>query len=844
MNFSFMRQIGPLVLFTVSLNYGAQGKNEKENAAAKSSEPAAGAAAVSPWPSIARAKPDSGLEKKIAGIMATLTLERKIGQMIQIEVQNFTPELMKKYRFGSVLNGGGSWPHGNKHASIADWVALADAVWKACTEGLAKPVPPLWGTDAVHGHNNIGYATLFPHNIGLGAAHDSGLIRRIARATAAEVAATGLDWNFSPVLAVCRDDRWGRSYESFSENPAVVSMYAAAYVSGLQGAFGDLNVLATAKHFLADGGTANGIDRGDFTGTEEELVRLHAPGYFSAIKAGVQTVMVSYSSWRGKRMHENQYLLTEILKKRLGFDGFVISDYNAIGMIPGCSNQSCPQAVNAGIDMFMIPSKQDCEAFAANLKSQVETGGVSMTRIDDAVSRILRVKFRSGLFDKPSPKQRPAAGKAAIVGSAEHRAIAREAVRKSLVLLKNDKKILPLSRSVRLLVAGFSADSIAMQTGGWSVSWQGGRENSNKDFHGATSLYSGIKSIVKNAAYDPAGKGADSKKYDAAIVVIGEKPYAEYKGDIKGGLTLEHASNRPEDLAVIQTIKNAGIPVVTVFLSGRPLCVNKELNLSDAFVAAWLPGSEGAGIADVLFRSGDGTANLDFTGKLPFSWPKEPCQTALNFDEGPYDPLFPIGYGLTYKNDNGTWKKIPETDWKRYGCADSGAAFEKASGVVTIFNGQFDTTKTPHIGGESNWAGTSGAAGSSMPEISVETADDKAGQKGKALRLSITGPSYWIVGGKEQDLSGYYLSNYSLVFYVKVLRRPAASVRIVTTCHYPCGDEVDITEQLSAMSPGTWQEIRIPLKEFKGTNFRKIDGIFELSSDGAADLVLSDIRWE
>ncbi|MBN1576932.1 MAG: glycoside hydrolase family 3 C-terminal domain-containing protein [Chitinispirillaceae bacterium] len=795
------------------------------------------------WPNVNGTKPDSAIEKRIAMLLSTMSLDRKIGQMVQIEAKSFTPEEMKKYRFGSVLNGGGGWPHGKKDAEINEWVSLADSIWKACREGMKNPIPPMWGTDAVHGHNNVMGATLFPHNIGLGAANDANLMYRIGQVTAKEVAATGLDWNFAPTVAVVQDDRWGRTYESYSEMPEIVASCAAGIISGMQGRFGDENILATAKHFLGDGGTDNGDDRGNNSASEEELIKIHAPGYFAAIKAGVQVIMASYSRWRGKRMHEHAYLLTDILKSKMGFDGFVVSDWNAVGDIDGCTKSSCPQAVNAGIDMFMIPFKEDWTLFVANLKSQVETGAVPIGRVDDAVSRILRVKVRMGLFEKAAPAKRTLAGKSGIVGAPEHRALAREAVRKSLVLLKNNNTILPLDPASRVLVAGSGADSIPLQVGGWSLTWQGDN-TTNRDFKNATSILNGIKAVAKNVYHDPTGESADSAKHDVAVVVIGENPYAEFRGDIEGGLTLEHAETHPEDIALLERIKKAKVPIVTVFLSGRPLCVNKELNCSEAFVAAWLPGSEGAGVADMLFASKDGTMRYDFTGKLSFSWPKKPCQTTVNFNDKAYDPLFPLGYGLTCKSKNATVNKLPEYGADGYGCNTIKLKTLTGNNVVAVFNGRFNGTNRPWMGGPGNWSGKPGFPDSSLPNMAVRVADDKLHNKGSAVRLQFKGPAYWGLGGKEQDLSGYYVSDYSLVFDVCVKAKPEGNVTVVVLCNYPCQDRVDISDRLRNMTIEKWEEVRIPLRKFMAANFLKITSKFQIETTGAADLLFANVRWE
>jgi beta-glucosidase len=561
-----------------------------------------------------------------------------------------------------VLNGGGSYPDNAKTASVADWLGLADAFYDASMDtsegGLAIPV--IWGTDAVHGHNNVRGATLFPHNIGLGATRNPDLIQSIGEVTAVEVAATGIAWNFAPTLAVVRDDRWGRTYEGYSEDPEVVRQYAGRMVAGLQGSAGSpefldaSRVVATAKHYMGDGGTDQGIDRGDNLSTEQELLDIHAQGYFTALEAGAQTVMASFNSWRGEKLHGNHYLLTEVLKESLGFDGFVVGDWNGHAEVPGCSNESCPQAINAGVDMFMVP--QDWKALLANTLQQVQAGEIQEARIDDAVRRILRVKARTGLFANGRPSSR--AGDASLVGTADHRRLARQAVRQSLVLLKNAERVLPLPRNVDVLVAGNGANDISRQAGGWSVTWQG-TENSNEDFPGATSIFAGIHEAVTagggTAILSP--DGSFSERPDVAIVVFGEDPYAEWEGDLE---SLSFSAKYGEPVELLRRLKQQDIPVVSVFLSGRPLWVNPELNASNALVAAWLPGTEGGGVADVLFRDNEGEVNFDFTGKLSFSWPRDPSQTPLNRNDPDYEPLFAYGFGLSYGVVDTLGNELPE----------------------------------------------------------------------------------------------------------------------------------------------------------------------------------------
>jgi beta-glucosidase len=633
---------------------------------------------------------DPRIEARVAEILRKLTLEQKVAQMVQPDIVHATPEDVRALRPGSILNGGGAWPGNRKQASIAEWVAQADRYYDASMDMSrgAPAIPIMWGTDAVHGHNNVVGATLFPHNIALGATRDPELIERIGRITAREVAATGLDWVFAPTVTVVRDDRWGRTYEGYSEDPEIVRAYAGRIVRGLQGVPGTptfLNtehVLATAKHFIGDGGTNYGIDQGGNCATEQQLLDIHAQGYISAIEGGVQTVMASYNSWRGAKAHGERYLLTDVLRGGLGFEGLLVSDWDGIDGVQGCSKDRCARAVNAGIDVFMIPT--NWKTFITNTVAQVRAGDIPQSRIDEAVTRILRVKLRAGLFEKGRPSSRPLSNKRELLGAAPHRAVAREAVRKSLVLLKNDKGLLPLRPKLNVLVTGAGADDVARQSGGWTLTWQG-TGNSNADFPGATSIFAGIRATVAAAGGTAtlSVDGYSRAQPDAAIVVFGERPYAEWQGDLptldrsaryRGELapgpdpsdnderceddkpatapaqTAASSDHTPaRDLALLKSLKQRGIPVVAVFLTGRPLWITPELETADAFVVAWLPGSEGAGVSDVLFRKNDGTVNYDFTGKLSYSWPRTPADTSLNRGDASYSPLFPYGFGLTYK---------------------------------------------------------------------------------------------------------------------------------------------------------------------------------------------------
>ncbi len=593
----------------------------------------------------------SSYDPQVKKLLKQMTLEEKIGQMVQPEQDQVlkNPGDMQKYFIGSVLSGGGSDPaEGN---SLGAWTDLYDKVQEeAMKTRLAIPV--LYGIDAVHGHNNVLGAVIFPHNIALGCTGDADLVEKIARVTAKEVRATGVQWTFGPCVAVPQDIRWGRTYEGFSEDPAVVRAFGKAAVIGLQGEdlANPLSILACAKHYVGDGGTSPttaafpgfpetaGRLRLDQCNTELDeatLRRIHLPGYIAAIEAGVGSIMPSYSSWNGVKCSGSKRLLTEILKEELGFEGFLISDYNAIDQIdPSDPKKSIMISINAGMDMAMVPSAY--RQFFNNLKELVEEGKVPMARIDDAVTRILRVKFAMGLMDK-NRSQKADRSLHADFGSSEHRAVAREAVRKSTVLLKNENQTLPISKQVtRIHVSGKSADNIGNQCGGWTVEWQG---KTGDVTPGGTTILQAVKATVSadtEVTYSPDGTGADGATL--AIAVIGELPYAEGIGD-REDLSLE-----AQDVAVINNLKSADIPVVVLVISGRPLIVDEILPRTDALLAAFLPGTEGQGIADVLF------GDYHPTGKLSFSWPKssDKLPVNMNLPKEKYDPLFAFGYGLSY----------------------------------------------------------------------------------------------------------------------------------------------------------------------------------------------------
>jgi beta-glucosidase len=580
-------------------------------------------------------------ETEISALLARMTLDEKIGQMTQPDQMYLAAPLdVATYHLGSLLSGGDSDP--KRSNSFADWREMIDG-YHAQAQASRLQIPLLYGVDAVHGHNNVVGAVVFPQQIGLGATRDAPLVEEVARVTAREVRATGANWTFAPCVTVPRDERWGRSYEGFAEDAALVRELGAAAVRGFQGRdlADPLRVAACAKHYVGDGGTAWGtgnrgrLDQGDVQLDEASLRRIHLAPYADAIAAGVATIMPSYSSWNGVKCSGSRQLLTEILKGELGFQGFLISDYAAIDQLPGDYRSDVKQSIGAGMDMVMVPQKY--REFIATLKSLVEAGQVEPARIDDAVRRILRVKFAIGL--KPGVRATADRGLEASFGSAEHRALARRAVRQSLVLLKNETRALPLAKNLkRIHVAGRGADDMPMQAGGWTVYWQGLRVKGKPEAAiPGTTILAGIRAAVsKDTAVTFSKDGSGAAGADAVVVVVGEEPYAEFEGDrAELGLT-------QPDQDAIAAARQAGKPLVVVLLSGRPMIVTDELAKADAFVAAWLPGTEGAGVADVLF--GDHKPS----GKLPMSWPRSTAQIPTNVGDASYDPLFKYGYGLTY----------------------------------------------------------------------------------------------------------------------------------------------------------------------------------------------------
>jgi beta-glucosidase len=592
------------------------------------------AAAVLPYQD-----PSRPVSVRVDDLLSRMSLDEKIGQMTQAERKSVTNADITNYRLGSLLSGGGSAPTPN---TATAWADMYDSFQGAA---LATPlgIPMMYGVDAVHGHNNVYGATIFPHNIGLGATRDPGLVQRIGRATAEEVSGTGIDWDFAPCLCVARNDRWGRTYESYGETPDIATSMATL-ITGLQGSkLSDSgSVMATAKHYIGDGGTTGGVDQGNTALSEAELRAVHLPPFREAVARNVGSVMISYSSWNGLKMHANRYLITDVLKRELGFPGVVVSDWNAIDQIDGqtgFTEDEVAASINAGLDMIMVPDAW--KTFVSMLNDAVRTGRVPMSRIDDANRRILTKKFELGLFERPYTDR----SYTGTVGSAAHREIARQAVRESQVLLKNKWGLLPLPKTAsKIFVAGKSADDIGNQSGGWTIEWQGQSGNITP----GTTILQGIRNAVSpstTVTYDRYGTGVDGS-YKAAIAVVGETPYAEHKGDRPGSLGLD-----AEDLSTLAALKASGVPVIVVTVSGRPLDISSQLPDWDALVAAWLPGTEGAGVADVLF------GDYNPTGKLPVTWMQSAAQQPVNVGDG-QTPLFPYGAGDAFPSTQNPYNVI------------------------------------------------------------------------------------------------------------------------------------------------------------------------------------------
>lgn len=767
-------------------------------------------------------------ETRITDLLKRMTLEEKIGQLVQGDICCLTPADVKKYHLGSVLAGGNSGPGGNDFAPAPEWLKLADQFWDASIDksGGVAGIPVIWGIDAVHGHANVIGATVFPHNIGLGAAHDPELIERIGAATAVEVAVTGQDWTFAPTVTVPQDFRWGRAYEGYSSDPALVSSYVGAMVRGLQGPVGQRDmlghgkVLASTKHFLADGGTFEGVDQGNARISETALRDIHGAPYGQAMDGGVATVMASFSSWQGRKMTGNGSLLTGVLRGRMNFGGFVVSDWNAHGQVEGCTVSACPQALLAGVDMYMAPDSW--KPIWENLLSETKAGHIPMARVDEAVARILRVKMRMGLFEAGKPSSRMYGGHWDMLGSPQHRMIAREAVRKSLVLLKN-QGVLPIRPNARVLVAGDGGDDVARAAGGWTITWQGSGLN-NGMFPGSTTLWKGISDEITSAggSTELSPDGRFKKRPDVAVVVFGEKPYAEFQGDRKS-LQLDPELTKPFE--TMRRLKAQGIPVVAVMLTGRPLFVNAALNIADAFVVAWLPGTEGAGLADVIIGDAAGKPRFDFTGRLPAPWPR-----SADMKDG---SLWPFGSGLNYNSPKSAWARLS---------VDPGVA--NAGDARLLFSaGQPAGDRTLNLraaDGASLTRITTVPSSALGGRVSVTAANTTLQEGARRFTLRSGGAVVSINAPGSTNFSREANGDVLLLITARVWTKPvAASVSM------GCGGTA-CRGQSGLILPVTAGYVRygIPLRclASKGADMARIVEPFALAVRGPADLAISEVR--
>ncbi|MEC7741605.1 MAG: glycoside hydrolase family 3 N-terminal domain-containing protein [Pseudomonadota bacterium] len=787
------------------------------------------------WPEIAfpRVLTEAG-EARVQAILARMTVEQKVGQIIQADIASVTPEDVRRYRLGSVLNGGNSGPGGDDLAPAEKWLELADAFYDASMDvAVGEPaIPIVWGTDAVHGHSNIIGATIFPHNVGLGATRDPELIERIGQVTAVEIRVTGQEWTFAPTVAVPQDYRWGRAYEGYASDPSLVAAYVGSMIRGLQGPpstspiLAGPHVAASTKHYLADGGTTDGRDQGNAAISELELRLIHGAPYIPAIENGVATIMTSFSSWNGVKLSAHRGLVTDVLKGRMNFDGMVITDWNAHGQVAGCSNASCPRAVDAGIDMFMAPDSW--RMFYDSTLAQVRDGTIAMDRLDDAVARVLRLKERLGLFEMGKPSQRALSGEYELLGAPDHRAVAREAVRKSMVLLKNTG-VLPLQPGGRILVAGDAANDIARQSGGWTLSWQGtGLENDL--FPGATSLWSGIEqaATATGGSAQLSEDGTFTQRPDAAIVIFGETPYAEFQGDIA---TLQLRPELRGPIATMRRLKEQGIPVVAVMITGRPLYVNEALNTADAFVAAWLPGSEGAGVADMLFAGADGAPAFEFQGLLPTAWPATARHGGAT--------LFPFGYGMRYADGPAAWTPLPEDSGVTDDGGDSGVFFERgvpaSSWSLTVSQAdgtnalRVTTVPAEALDGRVRIAATDHGVQEGARSFAVD-----AHAQGAAIELSTFDPI---------DLSRETNGDMLLLTTVRRDAPIARTLSMAVSCDSaPCGEAVPVRE-FGALALGEWQTVGVLLKCFRatGADMTRITAPFRIATDGAAEISIARV---
>lgn len=833
---------------------------------------------------------DESVEQEVERIVGLMTLEEKVGQMIQPDIRGISIEEAAKYKIGSILNGGGAWPNNDKHATALDWAKKSDEYWFAVENGFKnRPfrIPFMWATDAVHGHNNVFGATVFPHNIGLGCARDPLLIKKIGRITAVEIAATGLDWTFAPTVATPRDLRWGRVYEGYSEDPEIVYSYAAKMVEGLQGNAQELkddkHVISNVKHWLGDGGTLMGVDRGVNNYSENLLRNIHAMGYFSGLNAGAQAVMSSFNSWENDanydlapeidgaynyKIHGSKYLLTDVLKDEMGFDGLVVTDWHGHSEVSKCTDDDASYAINAGNDILMIPVHKHWLNVYQKTISDVRDGVIKQSRIDDAVTRILRVKMRAGLWEKPQPTKRCYAGNQGLLGAYAHREIAREAVRKSLVLLKNNSAILPIKPNQQVLLTGSAADDLQKQSGGWNLTWQGD-ENSLNDFPGATTVRMALEEELQagNLTYDPDLK-SDLSSVKLAIVVFGEDPYAEMMGDIKAWQTLEYSALKRSykaDLEKIRTLHQAGIKIISIFFSGRPLYVNEEIAKSDAFIAAFLPGSEGKGITDVLVSDSSGVKRYDFVGQLSFSWPNKKRSTRVNripahipnyqipeneqSPQGEHAPLFEYGYGLRYSDQLSSryLDDLPLDDDIDTENSAALAATHMFGVEATVGDYQLKISDALHP------IGIEVSRNNSVQLTDIHTSPFNYQQQQDAVRVAFNNRLAAVYlqtsDGKAENLAGY-IKQGRISFDINVEKAPSMPVNLALQTFLDAKEMqtlscIDISQWLPAVEDG-FKTVSISCSNlaFDGVDFRYLDTPFVLITEGEFIATIANIRWD
>lgn len=835
------------------------------------------------WPKLdSLIKKDPHIEAEIASIVSCMTVKEKVGQMIQPDLRGISAQEMQEYKIGSILNGGGAWPNENKHASAQEWAKKADEFWLATEEMFTERgfrIPFMWATDAVHGHNNVFNATVFPHNIGLGCARDPELIRKIGEITAKEICATGLDWTFAPTVATPRDLHWGRVYEGYSEDPEITYNYAEQMVLGLQGDAetlkGEQHVISNVKHFVGDGGTQVGVDRGVNDYSEDLLRNIHAMGYLSGLNAGAQVVMSSFNSWVNNKnydleaidveekpeveynykIHGSKYLLTDVLKEQMGFDGLIVTDWHGHAEVSKCSDADATYAINAGNDILMVPVHKDWLAVYATTLKDIESGKIPMARIDDAVTRILRVKMRAGLWDKPMPSQRKLGGDNSQLGAMAHREVAREAVRKSMVLLKNNHQLLPLDSTQPILLTGSAAHNLQKQAGGWNLTWQGD-ENSSEDFPQATTVKQALEQVMgsDNIIYTPELEDLTQKiqppTVKVALVVIGEDSYAEMMGDIKGWQSLEFARLKRaynDDVQKIYQLKELGYQVITLFFSGRPLYMNNEINHSDAFVAAFLPGSEGEGIIDVLVGDENGEARYDFTGRLSFSWPNKVSSARVhrkvphipNYSvpeneqdpEGEHAPLFAYGYGLSYLQQNQEkYGIMPALISDLNNIPLDNEIDNSPSEILDIYGvrsviGDYQLKTSDELISRNN----------PMHIEGLDTRPYNYQQQQDAMRLSFTGKmrSIYIetTAKDSEDLSYYAEKSLHVEIFAEQIGATGISVSIERS------NRVQIKEQITL---GQWSKVSVPLDEFS-VDLNAVRKLFVLQAETGCEFVVANI---